>query len=140
MESIKITDRKIRLMINDDESKIIAFDPQDVGFVNRYYGLIDFLNTKQAEYISEGAAIDESAGSEQEKQRNGLKLLEKMCRETKEQFDVVFGTGTMDRIFGDTLRLDMFEELLYGIAPYINKARQKKLDQYTPKTNGGVLK
>lgn len=140
MESIKITDRKIRLMINDDESKIIAFDPQDVGFVNRYYGLIDFLNTKQAEYSSEGAAIDESTDSEQEKQRKGLKLLEKMCRETKEQFDIVFGAGTMDRIFGDTLRLDMFEELLYGIAPYINKARQKKIDQYTHKNGGSVMK
>ena len=138
MDSIKITDRKIRLMINDDESKVIAFDPQDVGFVNRYYGLIDFLNARQEDYSKEAESIDKSECSKEEKNRQVFKLLEKMCNETKEQFDIVFGVGTMDRIFGDSLRLSMFEELLYGIAPYINKTRLEKIEKYST-GSGGVM-
>lgn len=139
MESIKITDNKIRLMINDDESKVISFDPQDVGFVNRYYGLIDFLDARQTDYSKEAEAIDKSECAKEEKNRRAFKLLEKMCKETKEQFDVVFGEGTMGRLFGDSLRLNMFEELLYGIAPYINKARREKIEKYARSGSGGVM-
>lgn len=49
MESIKYNDGKIRLMINDDPDRVITFAPDDVGFVSRYYELVDFIEGKQME-------------------------------------------------------------------------------------------
>ena len=47
MNNIKIRDTKVRLKVNGDENMIISFDPDDVGFIERYYSLVDFLNKKQ---------------------------------------------------------------------------------------------
>ena len=133
MQSININDNKIYLCINDDETKVIAFDPNDVGFVSRYYDFLDYLNRKEAGYLNEAKSIDESNESETEKTKRITKLLANMCNDVKEQLDIVFGRGTMDRIFGDVLRPDMFRELLMGIAPYINAARNSKIKKYCNK-------
>lgn len=142
MQSIKIKDNKIYLCINDDESKVISFDPNDVGFASRYYDFLDSLRDKESEYLCEAKSIDESDCDKNEKTKQIAKLLAHMCEEVKNNLDIVFGVGTMDKIFGDTLRPDMFKDLLIGIAPYINSARDSKVEKYfDDKTNGvqGVM-
>lgn len=130
MNSIKIRDTKVRLKVNDDENMIISFDPDDVGFIERYYGLVDFLNKKQNDYITEAQNIDNSDETKEIKTRKGIKLLAKMCKDIKEQFGIVFGEDIINKIFGNSLNQKMFEDFLYGIAPYINKNRAEKLSKY----------
>ena len=64
-----------------------------------------------------------------------------MCREIKEQFGIVFGEEIINKIFGDSLNQKMFEDFLYGIAPYINKNRTEKLSKYmSDDEETGVMK
>lgn len=133
MESLKYNDGKIRLMINDDSSRVIAFAPEDVGFVSRYYELVDFIGKKQAEYIEKAEEIDKCSDN---KDKDGLMLYKTMCEDIKSQIDYVFGEGTSQTVFGDSLRLDMFEQFLAGIVPFIKKARENKVKPYLYNTNG----
>ena len=55
MESIRYNDSAIKLMVNDDPDRVISFDPEDVGFVNRYFDLMDFIEKKQVEYLEKAA-------------------------------------------------------------------------------------
>lgn len=130
MNNIKIRDTKVRLKVNGDENMIISFDPDDVGFIERYYSLVDFLNKKQNNYITEAQNIDNSDETKEIKTRKGIKLLAKMCKDIKEQFGIVFGEDIINKIFGNSLNQKMFEDFLYGIAPYINKNRAEKLSKY----------
>lgn len=133
MESIKYNDGKIRLMINDDPDRVITFAPDDVGFVSRYYELVDFIDGKQMEYVQKAEEIDKSSDM---KDKDGLKLYKTMCEDIKNQIDYVFGNGTSQAVFEDSLRLDMFEQFLVGIVPYVKKARENKVRPYLLNTNG----
>lgn len=136
MESIRYNDSMIRLMVNDDPDRVIAFDPEDVGFVNRYFELVDFIEKKQEEYLKAAAEIDKLEGN---KERQGFKLFQTMCEDIKGQIDYVFGEGTSQTVFGNSIRLDMFTQFLNGIVPYIQKARADKMKPYLEQTTKGVI-
>lgn len=136
MESIRYNDGTIRLMVNDDPDRVISFDPEDVGFVNRYFDLMDFIKNKQGEYTKQAAEIDKMEG---DKERAGFRLYQTMCEDIKGQIDYVFGAGTSQTVFGNSVRLDMFQQFLNGIVPYIQKARADKMQPYLEQKTKGVI-
>lgn len=136
MESVHYNDGKIRLMVNDDPERVIAFDPSDVCFVNRYFELCNFIEEKQTEYLKEAAEIDKL---KEGKERRGFQLYQTMCEDIKGQIDYVFGEGTSRAYFGNSVRLDMFEQFLNSIIPYVQKARADKMRPYLQQNAGGTL-
>lgn len=136
MENLKYNDGVIRLAINGDENRIISFAPDDIGFMQRYYELIAFLELREQEYINKAKEIDENSKN---KNLDGLKLLREMCEDVKTQIDIVFGEGTSKAVFGNSLRQDMFIQFFDGLAPYINKVRENKIKKYTEQNKKNVM-
>jgi len=123
MESIRI-DTGIRLMINDDPSRVIAFDPKDVAFAERFYALAKDFDGKADEYQQRANAIGEGDVEA------GLALIRESCTYMREQIDALFGAGTSQTAFGDSLSLDAIGQFLDGVLPFIQDVRAEKIARY----------
>lgn len=143
MESIRCNDGKIRLMVNDDPDRVIAFDPDDVVFLDKLYGLMGDMEKKKAEFAEAEKELDKETAVDgygfPVNMRQKLKLLLDICLFFREQIDQIFGAGTSQTVFGDSNRLDMFEQFFAGITPYIQKNREEKLAKYTAVPQRNVM-
>jgi hypothetical protein len=144
MKSLNIGNNKIRLAINDDENRIIEFDPNDVNFINRYYSMIANFEIKQKEFMDKAAEIDKittyNSFGMKVSDIEGSKLTLEMCEYMREQIDFVFGDGTSDTVFEDTIHPGMINEFLSGIAEYISSSRNSKIEKYIGKNESkGVI-
>lgn len=135
MESIKLNSGIIRLEIDcDGEKNIIAFNPEDVNFAEGVYRLMADMEEKQAEFknkeaeIAKAAKFDENGIPDNFGER--LALYKDVCDYMRVKIDELFGEGTSQKVFGDANTLNMFEQFFDGIAPYIRKARESKLESY----------
>jgi hypothetical protein len=134
MDSIRIDSGVKQIAINDDESRVIEFNPKDIVFVERFYGLISEFEQKEVEFLEKARAIDDK----KEKDAYGipvntgesLKLLLEMCNYLRSQIDKVFGNGTSQIVFGETQTLNMFEQFFTGITPFIQEEREDRVKQY----------
>lgn len=133
MESLRIDTGVIRLQINDGPG-YIEFNPASVQFAQRFYALIGDFESKLEEYETRSAAIEANT----ETDKNGLPvnmperlaLLEETCNYIRAKIDDIFGAGTSQTAFGDDLNLDVFEQFLVGITPFVQRARSKKVEKY----------
>ena len=125
MQSLKIDLGTIQLAVNDDPERIIEFNPQDIGFAERFYALLSEFDVKSREFYERAEKIDNNDVE------NGLGLMREMCEYMREKIDQVFGEGTSQKAFGNAMTLNMFEQFFVGVTPYIQKARTEKVKQYT---------
>lgn len=146
MASLKIGNPgEIRLLINDDESKVLAFNPEDVSFANRFYEVYEYLNTRQAHYEQMDAeinALPDDAQDDHGFELKGLRRLQgqlEMCADMRKAIDTLFGEGTSQMVFGDVNVPSQFMQLLEGVMPYLTKARAKKSEKYKKAHGGGVM-
>ena len=130
----------IRLDIYGDPKRVVEFCPDDVGFVNRFYNLMDNVETKEAEYNAKLEEIKKDVSINSFGVPNALKkevaLSAEICAYLREQVDMVFGEGTSQTAFGDMNVPAMFGEFFDGIAPHITAARNKATKKYTGKKDG----
>lgn len=134
MDSLRIDTGVIRLSINDDESRVIEFNPEDVVFVEKFYRLIKSFEEKEVEYRTRSEEIEKETGLDSYgmpvNTTKRIELMNDLCDYMRGQIDGVFGDGTSQTVFGDTKTLNMFEQFYDGLMPFINKARAKKMDKY----------
>ncbi len=143
MDSIQITTGIKRISVNDDPDRVISFNPTDVTFAEKFYGLIIEFENKQTELTARAKAIDNNQSVDE----NGLPrnlsdkltFLHEVCVYMRETIDGLFGSGASQAAFGDALSLDMIAQFLQGITPFFQAARADKLKKYTAKT-GRVMK
>jgi hypothetical protein len=140
MDSIRIHSGIQRIAINDDPERVIEFNPNDVTFVERFYNLIHEFEGKEEEFQRRARLIDER--QEQldthgipENLPEGAQLLREVCEFMRTKIDHVFGPGTSQKAFGDSLSLDMIGQFFEGIAPFVTRARAEKLETYKPARN-----
>jgi len=134
-ESITIDTGEVELLINQDPNRVIRFNPTDLNFAERYYKLIGGFHEKQKEFEDREIEIKKITG----KDANGMPLnfatLAALDHEvfayTRAQIDEVFGPGTSQTAFGDTVNSEVLEQFLTGVSPYFKKARVQKIEQYT---------
>lgn len=140
---LKTVSNVVRLTINDDPGRVITFNPQDVGFVERFFTLMDNVEAKEAEYTARLEDIQQDKGENTfgvpNAVRKEIALTAEICAYMREQIDMVFGAGTSQTVFGDLNVPDMFGEFFAGIAPHISAARAKAVKKYTAPKDG-VLK
>lgn len=137
---LKSLDNIIRLTVNDDPTRVVEFCPDDVGFVNRFYNLMDNVEVKEAEYNAKLEEIQKDTSINSFGVPNALKkevvLSAETCAYMREQVDMVFGEGTSQTAFGDMNVPAMFGEFFDEIAPHITAARNKATKKYTGKKAG----
>jgi hypothetical protein len=146
MESIRIETGVKTLMVNDDPTRVISFNPGDVAFAERFYQLLKDFEVKQVEYQKRADELDARQGVDEfgapANLADGIALMRDICNFLRERIDHLFGTGTSKAAFGDAMSLEMFEQFFAGIMPYIQKARSAKLEKYnqpTPSKKGRAV-
>lgn len=143
MESVRYNDGKIRLMVNDDPERVIAFDPSDVIFLDKLYGLMGDIEKKKVEFAEAEKELNKETAVDgygiPVNMRQKLKLLLDICVYFREQIDLIFGEGTSQTVFGDSYKLDMFEQFFAEITPYIQKSREEKIAKYTGSVQKNVM-
>jgi len=133
-DSIRIETGVKRIMINDDPTRVIEFNPKDVVFAERFYSLIgEFKDTEKgfmarAEALDAVTEIDEFGLPVNAGER--IKLIRDLCEWSRDKIDQVFGVGTSQAAFGDAVELEMFTQFFEGITPFIEQARGEKTQQY----------
>lgn len=133
--NLNINTGEIKLTINDDPSREIAFNPNDLGFVERFYDLISEFETKSDDYQSKAELLENDTELDQygivKNMKQRLALMQEICIYLRNKVDDVFGQATSNNVFGSINTLDMFAEFFDGIIPFIQKARTEKISKYT---------
>ena len=103
-QSIKINTATVRVLVNDDPNRVIEFNPEDISFIDAFYGLIQEFDAKINEFkqreliIRKNKTVDKfgipvSTGEE-------IKLTKDLCAYLRNKIDELFGIGTSDTAFG----------------------------------------
>ena len=144
MDSIRIETGEKRIAINNDPSRVIVFNPTDIAFAERFYGLMKDLEVKESEYQERSSKLEnDPAVDGHGLPRNiadGIAMLRDVCEFMRDRVDHVFGRGTSQIVFGDAMNLEMFAQFFEGITPYVQAARSSKLAKYNRKQTRRVMK
>ena len=143
MKNITIDAGIVDITINKDPDRVISFNPLDTLFSEKFYRMIDIFKTKDVEIQKEIKKID----AVKEVDEHGLPintaetlaLMRELCDYCREQIDVLFGEGTSQTAFGDAKVFEQIEQFLNGVVPYIKKARETKIKEYTKKPPTKVM-
>jgi hypothetical protein len=135
LDSLQINTGEKHIAINGDENRVIVFNPTDVIFAEKFYNLVGDFENKLTEYQRRGEVIDENQVTDKKGVPSNLDerlaLLREVCEYVRERIDHLFGIGTSQKAFGDTLSLDVFQQFFTGITPFIQTTRAEKIAQYT---------
>ena len=135
---LKSTEEAVRLTINDDPARVILFNPNDAGFVERFFAMLDKVEEEEARVnaILEEYARDETVDSYgiPIPLRKAASLTAELCRFMRGQIDEVFGEGASQKAFGNVNVPEMFSEFFRGVTPYIREARSAALSKYIGET------
>lgn len=140
MDSITLKSGGVRLCVNDDPDRVIAFNPNDIGFVSRFFSLIDLCRDIEQDAAGREKTLrQEYAGDRLECARALTALEAELFGQVTQQIDAVFGVGAAKTAFGEEQDIDLVVQLLDGIRPYVTRARRAQVDKYTRRTAAGVL-
>jgi len=130
-----------RIAINDDENRVIEFDPTDVVFFEKYCRLLDELTTKGEEYEAYLKKLDEESDDDMLKNiEDGISYLRETCIYLRGKIDQVFGDETSQKAFGDTLSYGAIKQFFEGTSKFIFPEREEKIAKYSGKKNSNVMK
>lgn len=128
--SIRIDSGEVTLLVNDDPSRVIKFNPEDILFVEKFYSLLGGFEGVQGRFQERLNAIpdeDESTAPQV------IAVVEEACDYLMEQIDSAFGKGTSDAVFAGVKSLSQIEQFFLAIAPYVKAKRQDKVTKYQSK-------
>lgn len=136
MQSLRIDTGIKRIPIERDGETVgfLEFDPESVVFAERFYQLLRNFQAKQAEYQTRSKVLDENKEKDEHglpvNLGDGIAFVREVCEYMRGQIDLLFGEGTSQKLFGDTLKLEVFDQFFNGIAPMIETARAEKVTRY----------
>lgn len=131
-QSIRIDSGEVRLLINDDPTRVIRFNPGDVLFVEKFYGLMQGFEEVQKNFQARLDAIPVTDG-DMSTTPQILAVIEEACDWLMSQIDNVFGEGTSQIVFAGVKSLDMIEQFFLAITPYVKSHRESKVNKYKSK-------
>ena len=133
MENLKVNTSKKRILINDGP-EYLEFDPEDVLFIERFYNLIAEFELKQNEFGQKAMVLDANKGLDKDgipvNLEEGLAFIKEVCQYLRVRIDYVFGAGTSQILFGDSLSLAQIGQFFEGITQFIGPKRSEKLSKY----------
>jgi len=129
--SIRIDAGEVTLLVNDDPSRVIKFNPEDILFVERFYSLLGGFEGVQKKFQDRLDAIPDN---EESTAPRVIAVIEEACDYLMEQIDSVFGAGTSEAAFAGAKSLSQIEQFFLAISPYVKAKRQDKVTKYQSKT------
>lgn len=133
-QSIRIDTGEVRLLINDDENRVISFNPNDISFLEAFFELLEDFEKKEKEFRNEERVLNANKDVDKlglpKNIKGKIALTHKICRYMREKVDYVFGEGTSDTAFGKANTMDMFSQFFDGVTPFIRSARDDKTSKY----------
>ena len=138
MDVIKTTTGVKEITVERDgvTAGVIRFNPSDVLFAEKFYHLVGEFEEKMEEYEARSNAIEKNTSLDDNhlpvNMDERLALLREACLFVRERIDHLFGAGTSQAAFGETLVLDVFNQFFEGVTPFVQHARAEKLAQYAP--------
>jgi len=132
MESIKISTNRIRLAINDDESKILSFNPGDAMLRKKFYDIRIMAIAKQKELdikIKKLKDGDTKAAIDME-----IEVFDEIAK----LVDGAFGVNTCEMACDGDKDLAGICNFIIAIAPYFQKYNEDMKNKYVNnlKSNG----
>ncbi|MDD2921474.1 MAG: hypothetical protein PHQ36_04240 [Anaerolineales bacterium] len=135
LPSLRIDTGEIRLAVNDDPERVIAFNPKDVVFVERFYALFGEFEKKMNEYETRAHILDRQQDVDEHGMHKNaaarLALMRESCEYARKKIDNLFGDGTSQKAFGNAMTFDVFHQFFDGITPFIKKTRIAHINKYT---------
>lgn len=132
--SLTIDTAELRLLINDDEKRVVSFNPEDIEFVSAFYDLIADFSEKEKEFAAREAELKENTGLDAlgipTYTKELLVLNKEIFAYLRQKIDDIFGDGTSKAAFGKANTLNMFEQFFNGIVPFVQAKRTEKLGKY----------
>lgn len=147
MNSIPVTNNNIQidtgeivLTINDDKKRVVAFNPNDISFTERFYNLTDSFEKKSIELSTKIEKLKENSDVDSfgiPTNTNEIIALNKEIFEyLRAQIDYVFGDGTSKTAFGSINSFEVFTQFIEGITPFVGAVRSEKMDKYRKQSDG----
>lgn len=144
MNGLKLNSGLVRLEVDrDGEKGEISFNPSDVRFVDSFYKARQtFLEkeeackkeiaTLEADTRTDAYGMPINAGKQ-------IEVIKEFAENINAIIDDVFGSGTSEVLFGESLVLDMYPQFFEGIAPYIQGVRADKMEKYRDSGRKNVM-
>lgn len=131
-----------KIEVNDD-GEYIEFDLTDIGLPEKIMNASDKIATLDRNYIEDVNKISEEFKDDKEQLvRKTIELEKDNCLKMRKEFDSFLGTDACRKIFGDSNRYGMFEELFSSLEPHfkkmevnVEKAKEKLVARYTKKNS-----
>ena len=137
MESINlnINDGKKRVVLNDDENKVLIFNPNDLESRKKMYSVNNKILEYDKKFKEKVKKIKESKDVEKE-----FELEEEMHNFIKNFVDDIFGEGVSDMITDKKINPVALMNFLTAITPYFLVKAESKRKKYTnDNQSNGVL-
>lgn len=136
LDSLQITTGEKRIPIVRDGVHVgeLVFNPKDSIFAEKLYVLLSEFQEKLKSRMVRMKEIESIQGTDS----NGValnaveltKLTTGTCVYIRSEIDKLFGNGTSQMVFGDSMVLESFQQFFSGVLPHIEKERKEKVDGY----------
>lgn len=134
-DSIRIVTGTKKILINDGPD-FLEFNPSDILFAERFYSLVQNFEKKRLELLERAKVLEENKAVDE----NGipvtiaesLAIMTEAGTYMRGEIDRVFGKDTSQKLFGNSVTIDMFDQFFTQMAPLIQGARTKKMSKYIP--------
>ena len=127
VEKIRVSNG-IKIEVNDD-GDTITIPVEDMQFMEKLYSMIDNVK-KSSEKLSHASG---------ENTRDQLNVVIEECKNIANEIDILFGTGSCRKIFGDVtptpyVVIDFFNQIGTIIKKYAGERQRRIMEKYN--TNG----
>lgn len=142
MHNLNFDDGFEEFMINNDENRVIRFNPSDISFIERFNEVVKNITAYQDKLKDVQLNTDGSA-QEGESYQQTAELVAESRKFINEQIDYVFGSEVSDKVFGVQSPLSsvkgefLFKRFLDCVTPLMgdklkeeSEVQKKNLDKY----------
>jgi hypothetical protein len=142
MQSLKFEEGYKEFCINDDETRVIRFNPADYGLIERFSEARKAI-IKAVDDLEKDVNIN-SNGNPEDELEEAAQLVKSINELIDTQINFIFDSDVAKIAFGNQSRIStvkgkfLFERFMDAVEPYIEKeikaeqaASQKRIDKYT---------
>jgi hypothetical protein len=114
----------------------INLNPTDTGWMERFYQLLKDLHASKETIEKKYDELNKIEGNDDlgipKVMGPGLEYSREVIQDLRNKIDKVFGENTSQKVFGNTMKMEVIEQFFKGILPYIEEARKPMIDKYAP--------
>ncbi|MEN6300824.1 MAG: hypothetical protein ABFD51_13100 [Anaerolineaceae bacterium] len=147
MKPIQIKTGVVHIPVERDGENVgeISFNPNDNIWIEKFYKLIGEFEKKQVEYERRAKELEEN----QEKDEHGIAkniaagiaFRREVCENFWDKVDILFGEGTAQIVFGNTLEPELIGQFFNGISRILENERSEKIEKHINENlSGKVMK